>query len=161
MWITGFLFKWIFYHLYNNICVTFCVANLGFLTLGIVKRNVLWTVCSFTVAESLFRGPTVTEGRYGFFVVFLAAVGKKGMITGIFQLVFHPVCLMIINRIFWNSWRNSLLLLLQHIITVVSWSYIYITCYYKYMYAVCMYKQRYRYMYIIILKIHSCSKMVL
>ena len=60
-----------------------------------------------------------------FCVVFLAAVGKKGMITGIFHGVFHPVCLMIISRIFWNSWRNSLLLLLQHILTVVSWSYIY------------------------------------
>ena len=55
-----------------------CVANLGLLALAIFKRKVLWIVCSFTLAEGIRRRPAVAEGSYGFFVVFVVAVGKKG-----------------------------------------------------------------------------------
>ena len=43
-----------------------CDVNLGLSTLGIVKTKVLWTMCSFTVAEGLLKRPSVAEGRYGF-----------------------------------------------------------------------------------------------
>ena len=105
--------------IYNDTCITFhyfqnlliatvylgFFANLDLSILGYVKVKVLridskcfeiqssFEMYRFAIAESERRRSAVVEDRCGFFL----------------QCPWAKVCLMIINRIFWNSWRNSLL----------------------------------------------------
>ena len=105
--------------IYNDTCITFhyfqnlliatvylgCFANLDLSILGYAKLKVLqidskcfeiqnsFEMYRFAIAEGERRRSAVVEDRCGFFL----------------QCPWAKVCLMIINRIFWNSWRNSLL----------------------------------------------------
>ena len=75
--------------------------NLDLSILGSVKVKVSW----FAAAEGGLRRPRVAESRDSY---------KRSN-----DVFFSVVCLLIINRVFMNNYRNSFLALYMHFLTVI------------------------------------------